>query len=121
MIPRRAISRSCEVGIAESAATATRRQPALAVLRKVVQQVAGAHFENLRTDGHAHDYVFALVTGSIATFAMQSTAGGVLRVVAEMQQGVQRFIGFDKNISTTPAISTRWTTTRHKLFAAECS
>ena len=50
---------------------------------------------------------------------MQTTVGNVARVVAQMQQRVQRSIRDEKHIATTTTISTGWTTTRHKLLAPE--
>jgi len=52
---------------------------------------------------------------------MQTTVGNVTRVVAEVQQRVQRRIGNDVDIAATTAIATRWTTTGHKLLAPESS
>jgi len=43
----------------------------------------------------------------------------VLRVIAEVQQRVQRCISNQDNITAATTIATRWTTTRHKLLAPE--
>jgi len=55
MIARRAIRRSREVRVTETAAAATRRQPAIAVVTQVVQQVAGRCIKDLCSDWNANN------------------------------------------------------------------
>src|ERR1044072_3834044 len=50
---------------------------------------------------------------------MQTTLRGVLRVITKVQQGVERRIRQQDYIAAAPAVTTRWTTTRDKLFAPE--
>ena len=50
---------------------------------------------------------------------MQTTLRNVARVVAQVQQRVQRSIRDENHIAAAPTISARWTTAGHKLLAPE--
>jgi hypothetical protein len=43
----------------------------------------------------------------------------VFRVVTEVQQSIERLVGYKPNIATSSAVSTGWTTTRHKLLSTK--
>src|SRR4030095_1723024 len=47
----------------------------------------------------------------------QTATGYVLRVIAQMQQRIDRFVRDQPNISAATAIAARWTTTRHELLS----
>src|ERR1044072_3624463 len=50
---------------------------------------------------------------------MQTALRLVKRVITKMQQRVERSIRQQNHIAAATAVSTRWTTTRDKLFAPE--
>jgi len=50
---------------------------------------------------------------------MQTTLRDVSRVVAQMQQRVQRSIRDEDHVAAATTVSTRWTTAGHKLLAPE--
>src|SRR5215510_8844363 len=99
MIARRAIGRSCEVRIAESAASATRGAPARAVLIQIENQLVRVRIENLCSYRHSHNNISAVAASAIAAFAVQTAPGNVLGVVTEMEQCVQRRVGNDPNVA----------------------
>jgi microcystin-dependent protein len=52
---------------------------------------------------------------------VQSSFGDVPRVIAQVQQRIQRTIGYEYYVSTTTAIASRWPTFGHELFTSESS
>jgi hypothetical protein len=52
---------------------------------------------------------------------MQTAVGNVTRVIAQVQERVQRRISNEINIAATTTIATRWTTAGHKLLTPEGS
>jgi hypothetical protein len=107
------------VGITEPSAPAFSRQPARAVRSQVLQKFARGTLKDLRAHWHSHDLVFAIPTRTIRSFAMPATIGNMLRVVAQMKQGVKRRVRNDPNISAAPAVAARRTTARHKLLSTK--
>jgi hypothetical protein len=52
---------------------------------------------------------------------VQTPVSNVTRVIAKVQERVQRRIGNDVDIAATTTIATRWTTTGPKLLTPESS
>jgi hypothetical protein len=52
---------------------------------------------------------------------MQTAVGNVTRVIAQVQERVQRRISNEINIAATTTIATRWSTAGHKLLTPEGS
>jgi hypothetical protein len=119
MVARRAIRRSREVCVTKTAAATARRQPAVAVVTQVVQQVTCRSLKDLCSDWNANNQIVAMMARAIRTFTMQSTLGDVTRVITQVQQRVQRSIGDENHVTAATTISARWTTARHKLLAPE--
>src|SRR5690349_15282596 len=65
--------------------------------------------------------IAAGVARTIRPFAVQTTRGNVTRVIAQVQQRVQRTVRDDKNVADATAVAARWTTARHKLLTPESS
>src|SRR6185369_1289462 len=105
MIARRAIRRSREVRVAETAAAATRRQPAIAVVTKVVQQVACRNLKDLCSNWNANNQVFPCATRAIRSLAVQTARRDVARVVPQVQQRVQRIISDEDYVTTASTVS----------------
>ena len=119
MVARSTIGRGREVRVSKSATPTARGQPAVAIVIEIVKQVACISVKDLRAHRHAHNQIITFATGTIRTFAMRTALGNVLRVIAQVQQRVQRAISYKDNIAAATAIASRWTTTRHKLLAPE--
>jgi hypothetical protein len=90
-------------------------------MREIAEQFSGFGFKDLRSNWNTDDMVYTAVARAIRAFSMQSTIGDVARVIAEMQQGIERRIRDYKYISTAAPITSRRTTTRHKLLPPESS
>jgi hypothetical protein len=70
------------VRVAKSAAATARSQPAIALAIQIVQQLAGFGIKDLCSHRNMNRQIGAVVTGSIRTFAVQTTIGNVPRVVS---------------------------------------
>src|ERR1043165_5820277 len=99
MITRRAGRRSREVRIAEAAAPAACSEPALARMRKIVEQISSYRVEDLCADGDFHHQIFAVAPRTVRALAVASTLRFVLRVVAQMQQRIERLVGLKPEIA----------------------
>jgi hypothetical protein len=121
VISRRAIRRTGEVRVAETAAAAARCQPAGAVVTQVMQQVACVCVKDLGSYGNTNDQVFAVAARTIRAFAVQPAIGYVARVVTEMKQRVERSVGHQGHVAAASAIAAGWPATGYKLFAPESS
>src|ERR1041385_6865865 len=105
MVARRAIRRSREVRVAKTAAATARRQPAIAVVAQVVQQITCRSLKDLCSNWNANNQIFALMSRAIRSLTMQTTLRDMARVVAQVQQGVQRSIRDEDHIATATAVS----------------
>src|ERR1044072_4595245 len=119
MIARRAIRRAREVRVAETTAATTRRQPAIAVVTQVVQQITCRSLKDLCSNRNANKQVFPRAARAIRSFAVQTARRNVTRVVTQVQQRIQRCIRDEDHVAAASAVSTRWTTAWHKLLAPE--
>jgi hypothetical protein len=91
--------------VAEAAAATACRQPAVAVVTQVVQQVARNSLKDLCSNWNANNQVFAVMSRAIRSLTMQTTGCNVARVITEMQQRVQRSIRDEDHIAAATAIS----------------
>ena len=66
-----------------------------------------------------HNYIRAFMSRSITAFPVQPAPSRVLRVITQMEQRIQGFIGLKENIPATTTVAAGWTTTRDKLFATK--
>src|SRR4051794_2706546 len=105
MVARSAIRRSRKMRVAETAAATAPREPAIAVVTKVVQQVACRCFKDLCSNRNANNQVFAVMSRAIRSLTMQTTLRNVARVITQMQQRVQRSIRDEDHIATATTIS----------------
>src|ERR1043166_962508 len=117
MVARCSISRGSEVRVSETTTATARSEPAVAIVTEVVKKIACCSIKDLCAYGHAYNQVVAVAAGTIRALAVRATIRDVLRVIAQMQQRVQRCISKQNNVATAATIATRWTTTRHKLLA----
>src|SRR6185369_8080696 len=107
------------MSVSKSATATARGQPLRAILAQVVKQVTGRSNKDLCANRHAHNQVNTAVAGTIRSFTVRTALGFVRRVVTKVQQRVQRRIRNHDHVATASAVASRWTTTRHKLFAPE--
>ena len=119
MVARRAIGGSREVRISKPAAAAARRQPAIAVVTEIVQQVAGCCVKDLCPDWNSNYQIVAIMSGTIRSLTVRTTLGSVLRVVTQMQERVERTVCNEDHIAAAATVTTGWTTARDKFLAPE--
>ena len=105
--------------ISKPATPTARSQPAIAIVVEIVKQVACISVKDLRAHRHAHNQIIAFATRAIRAFAVRTALGGVQRVIAQVQQRVQRPISYENDVAAATTIAARWTTARHKLLAPE--
>jgi hypothetical protein len=59
------------------------------------------------------------MTRTLRAFAVVTALGFVFRVVAQVKQGVEGFVGFNPHVAAAPAVAAGRSAARHKLFAPE--
>src|SRR6185503_13509287 len=106
MVARGAIRRGCKVRVSKTAAAAACSQPAIAVVTQVVQQITRRSIKDLCSDWNANNQVFTSATGAIGSLAMQATRRNVARVVAQVQQRVERIIRHKDHVAAAATVST---------------
>jgi hypothetical protein len=119
VVTRRAVRRSREVRIAEAAAPAFRREPALSVFRQVAVKLARLAVEDLRAEGDAHDHVLALAPVAVGAFAVTTALCLMLGVKTEVEECVERRVGFEPDVAAAPAVAARGAAARDEFFASE--
>jgi predicted nucleic acid-binding protein len=93
------------VRVAETAAATARCQPAIAVVTQVVKQVACRNVKDLCSNRNANNQVVAVMARAIRSLAMQTTMRDVARVIAQVQQRVQRSIRDEDYIAAATTVS----------------
>src|SRR3977135_139192 len=99
MVTRRAICRTGKVRVAETSPASMRSQPALSVAVTVKQEFIRLRIKHLGPHRHAHNYICALFTRTIAALSMQTATGNVQRVVTQMEERIQSRISHDPDVT----------------------
>src|SRR5205823_1174556 len=78
---------------------------------------ARLHVEDLRTRGHAHLRVRAFTARTVRAFAVAAALRVVLRVVAQVQERVERIVCDQPHVAAAPALAARRSAARHEFLA----
>ena len=91
--------------VPKSAPPTARGQPAVAIVIEIVEQIACISVKDLRAHRHAHNQIITFATRAIRAFAMRTTLGRMLRVIAQVQQRIQRPISYEDHIAAATTIA----------------
>lgn len=108
-----------EVLVATTAATAFGDNELLAVEGEVVDLLAGVPEVNDGADGDFDDEGVTVATGAIGAFSVATAVGGVLRVHAEVEEGVVVAGSFKNDIAAATAVAARGAATGYEFLAPE--
>ena len=111
----------CEMSIAPSALSALRRKVPLPRFGEVEFEVAGLCVEHLRSNGDFYYGIFTIFPKSVRTLSVLTPLRFMLRIVSEVQQGIQPLIRFKPDIASVASITAGWTAAGHKLLTPESS
>jgi hypothetical protein len=87
------------VRVSKTATAAAGSQPAIALVTQVVQQLTCRSIKDLCSDWNANNQVFPSAAGAIRSLAMQATRRDMARVVAQVQQRVERSIRHEDHVA----------------------
>src|SRR5437868_14295762 len=113
----RLMNRRSEVLVASSSAAPVSHQKAISRSCEIVQQFACVGIVNDGSNGHRKFDRFALPPASIAALSVPAALGSVLRVKAEVKQGVVVYAGHHRDIAAASAVPAARPPARHVLFA----
>ena len=108
-----------EAGVAFAAASAARRQVALARLGEVEQSLARRFVPDHRAHRHLHVHRVAFVPGPIAALAVTAALGFMLGVEAEVQQRILVLVGDQVDVAAAAAIAAARPSARDELLPPE--
>jgi hypothetical protein len=109
------------VRIAKPSAPAFGRQPTGTVGRKILQKFSRGAVKDLGTNRYSYNSILTFATRAIRSLTVPSAIGNVQRVIAKMEQGVQRTVRYDPNIASASAVTSRGPAARDKLLATKSS
>ena len=108
-----------EVLVAAAAATTLGDDYAFVGLGKVVNKLAGFLVVEGGADGDLEGDGFSVEAGAVGSQAVLAALGLVLRVVAEVDEGVVALRGDHDDVAAATAVAAGGTAAGHELFAAE--
>jgi hypothetical protein len=104
------------MSVAPSALTTLCCEKTLVWLSEIKKQLTAFGVQNLRSNRNSYNYVLAILTVPVRTFAVFAAFSFVLRVVTQVEQCIQSLIGFEPNVTAAPAVAARRPAARHKFF-----
>ena len=109
------------MGVSKTPSTTFCSQPARTVSGQVLQKLSRGAVKDLSTNRNSYCSILAFAPGTVRAFSMPSAIGDVQRVISKMEEGVKRAIGYDPNIASASAVTSRRPAPRDKLLPAKSS
>ena len=105
--------------VALAAVAATRHQQALAVFGQVADDLVGGHVDHFGADRHADGDVFAGLAEHLPALAVFAALRAELALVAEVDEGVEVFVGLHPDAAAVAAIAAIGAAEGDELLATE--
>ena len=119
MLRRRLMRRSGEASVSLPATPAASHHKTVAGLSEIVKHLAGLGVVNDRADGCGYVHRVAVAPFFIATLAVTSALGFVLRIEAEVKKSVVVLAGHQSYVAAAAAVASARTTSGDVFLAAK--
>ncbi len=107
--------------VAQAAAATLGHQQAITMLGQVADDFIGGHVDDHGADRHGDDHVFATLAIGLAAHAVLAALRLEDAVMAEVDQGVQVFVGADPHAAARTAVAAVRAAERNELLATEAN